>query len=91
MDKGASRGEQRDRVSRDHRRIYAEMKKVDISKEIFLGVIKSIVDNIVDSDISGRFALDGYPTSLAHYAHGQRCSPENQGASGENNLTFGEK
>ncbi len=35
-------------------RIYAEMKTVDIPREIFLGVIKSIVDNIVDSDISGQ-------------------------------------
>jgi glyoxylase-like metal-dependent hydrolase (beta-lactamase superfamily II) len=35
-------------------RIYAEMKTVDIPREIFLGVIKSIVDNIVDSEISGQ-------------------------------------
>ena len=34
--------------------IYAEMKTVDIPREIFLGVIKSIVDNIVDSEISGQ-------------------------------------
>jgi glyoxylase-like metal-dependent hydrolase (beta-lactamase superfamily II) len=37
-------------------RIYAEMKTVDIPKEIFRGVIKSIVDNIVDSDISRQVA-----------------------------------
>ena len=31
-------------------RIYAEVKTVDIPKEIFLGVIKSIVDNIVNAN-----------------------------------------
>jgi len=33
-------------------RIYAEVKTVDIPKGIFLGVIKSIVDNIVNADIT---------------------------------------
>ena len=33
-------------------RIYAEVKTVDIPKGIFLRVIKSIVDNIVDTDIA---------------------------------------
>jgi glyoxylase-like metal-dependent hydrolase (beta-lactamase superfamily II) len=33
-------------------RIYAEVKPVDIPKGIFLGVIKSIVDNIVNADIT---------------------------------------
>jgi glyoxylase-like metal-dependent hydrolase (beta-lactamase superfamily II) len=33
-------------------RIYAEVKTVDIPKDIFLRVIKSIVDNIIDGDIS---------------------------------------
>ncbi len=37
-------------------RIYAEVKTVDIPKEIFLRVVKSIVDNIVDSDISQHVA-----------------------------------
>ena len=37
-------------------RIYAEIKTVDIPKEIFLRIIKAMVDNIVDSDISGRVA-----------------------------------
>jgi len=37
-------------------RIYAEVKTVDIPKEIFLRVVKSIVDNIVDSDISQQVA-----------------------------------
>ena len=32
-------------------RIYAEVKTVDIPKGVFLRVIKSIVDNIVDTDI----------------------------------------
>ncbi len=32
-------------------RIYSEVKTVDIPKGIFLGVIKSIVDNIVNADI----------------------------------------
>ena len=33
-------------------RIYAEVKPVDIPKGIFLGVMKSIVDNIVNADIT---------------------------------------
>ena len=37
-------------------RIYAEVKTVDIPKGIFLRVIKSIVDNIVDGDIPQQVA-----------------------------------
>jgi glyoxylase-like metal-dependent hydrolase (beta-lactamase superfamily II) len=42
----------RERVTRELcDRIYAEVKTVDIPKGIFLGVMKSIVDNIVNADI----------------------------------------
>ncbi len=49
MDKGALESERRHRV---FKRIYAEIKTVDIPRGIFLRVIKSIVDNIVGGNIA---------------------------------------
>lgn len=49
MDKGALESERRHRV---FKRIYAEIKTVDIPRGIFLRVIKSIVDNIVGDNIA---------------------------------------
>jgi hypothetical protein len=49
VDKGASENERRHRV---FKRIYAEVKAVDIPSGIFLRVIKSIVDNNVGGNIA---------------------------------------
>jgi len=49
VDKGALESERRHRV---FKRIYAEIKTLDIPRGIFLRVIKSIVDNNVGGNIA---------------------------------------
>lgn len=49
MDKGALESERRHRV---FKRIYAEIKTLDIPRGIFPRVIKSIVDNNVGGNIA---------------------------------------